>query len=110
MRNRKTYLDLDLVFAAEPPSATLGAPLEMSGLSNTGEFPRLVKVAKVRKIKFHGLRHTCATLALEAGVPPKVVQERLGHTKISMTLDTYAHAVEGMQQQAADRIGAVLHR
>jgi integrase len=82
MRNRKTYLDLGLVFAMEPPSAMLGAPLEMSGLSNHGEFPGLVKAAKVRKITFHGLRHTCATLALEAGVPPKVVQERLGHAKI----------------------------
>jgi integrase len=55
------------------------------------EFGRLIKAAGVRRIKFHGLRHTTATLMLAAGVPPHVVQRRLGHSKVEMTLGIYAH-------------------
>jgi integrase len=52
-------------------------------------------------ITFHDARHTHATLLLKAGVHPKVVQERLGHSSISVTLDTYSHVVPGMQEAAA---------
>ena len=52
-------------------------------------------------IRLHDLRHTHATLALQAGVHPKVVSERLGHATISSTLDTYAHAIPAMQESAA---------
>ena len=52
------------------------------------------------------LRHTAATLMLEQGVHPKVVQERLGHASISMTLDTYSHVTPGLQQAAADALDA----
>ncbi len=52
----------------------------------------------------HSLRHTWATLALEAGVHPKVVSERLGHSTIAITLDTYSHVVEGMDADAATRV------
>jgi integrase len=45
----------------------------------------------------HDLRHTYATLALEAGIHPKVVSERLGHSSFSITLDTYSHAIPGME-------------
>lgn len=55
----------------------------------------------------HGLRHTYATLLLKAGVHPKVVQERLGHGSISITMDTYSHAIPSMQNEAAD-LGAAL--
>ena len=51
------------------------------------------------------MRHTCATLLLLAGIPAHVVQKRLGHKRIEMTLSIYAHALPSMQQDAADRFG-----
>ncbi|HYJ44417.1 MAG TPA: tyrosine-type recombinase/integrase, partial [Xanthobacteraceae bacterium] len=53
-------------------------------------------------------RHTHATLLLLAGVHPKVVQERLGHASIQITLDTYSHVMPGMQEDAAVRVDAAL--
>jgi integrase len=73
------------------------------------EFARLIKAAGVKRIKFHGMRHTVATLMLSAGVPAHVVQRRLGHSKIEMTLGIYAHALPTMQQDAASRLAALLH-
>ena len=58
--------------------------------------------------RFHDLRHTHATLALRAGVSVKVVSERLGHTKASVTQDIYQHVIPGMQEDAAARIAAVV--
>jgi integrase len=54
------------------------------------------------------LRHTWATLALAAGLHPKVVQERLGHTSINTTMDVYSHAMPGMQSQAAEQVSAMI--
>jgi integrase len=68
------------------------------------------KAAKLPSAKFHGLRHACATLLLKAGVHPKVVQERLGHESITLTMDTYSHVLEGLQGEAAAKIGGVLGR
>ncbi|MFV0316163.1 MAG: tyrosine-type recombinase/integrase [Microthrixaceae bacterium] len=52
----------------------------------------------------HSLRHTWATLALEVGVHPKIVSERLGHSSVAVTLDTYSHVVEGMDADAATTV------
>ncbi|HEY5247354.1 MAG TPA: tyrosine-type recombinase/integrase, partial [Dermatophilaceae bacterium] len=60
------------------------------------------------RARLHDLRHTHATMLLRAGVDPKVVSERLGHSSISMTLDTYSHVMPGMQQEAAEKIDAGL--
>lgn len=62
----------------------------------------LAEAAGVPVITPRGLRHTCATLLLGAGVHPKVVQERLGHATISETMDRYSHVLEGMQRGAAE--------
>jgi integrase len=62
----------------------------------------------VPKIRIHVLRHSHATLLLAAGQPLKVVSERLGHAKTSITLDTYAHILPGMQEGAVDALGAIL--
>ena len=51
-------------------------------------------------MRFHDLRHTCATLLLTKGVYPKVVQELLGHSSIAITLDTYSHVLPTMQEKA----------
>jgi integrase-like protein len=59
-------------------------------------------------IRFHDLRHTAATLLLERGVHPKIVQERLGHSNVGMTLNRYSHLTLDMQREAADRLDAAL--
>ena len=67
-------------------------------------FVRLVRQAKLPAIRLHDLRHTHATLALSAGIHPKVVSERLGHATVAITLDTYSHAIPALQEEAATRI------
>ena len=59
-------------------------------------------------IKFHGMRHTCATLLLQAGVPVHMVQKQLGHKRIEITLGIYAHMLSSMQQDAATKLAALL--
>ena len=79
-------------------------------MNNFGQrsFADLIKEAGVKKIRFHDLRHTCATLLLEADTHPKVVQERLGHANISLTFDTYSHVSLTMQKSAAQFLGDAL--
>ena len=85
-----------------------GEPLDPMGV--TREFRQLVRRLDVPVIRLHDLRHTHASLLLEQGVAPKVVSERLGHTTIAMTMDIYAHILPAMDQDAAARLEAVLHR
>jgi len=67
-------------------------------------FEPLLEKAKLAPIRFHDLRHTAATLLLREDVHPKIVQERLGHARIGITLDTYSHVLPSMQQEAAARL------
>ena len=113
LRNRQHYTDLGLVFAKgwgdlHNRADSLGLPLQVNTIGDR-EFARLIKAAGVRRIKFHGLRHTVATLMLAAGVPAHVVQRPLGHSKVEMTLGIYAHALPSMQQDAAAKLAALLH-
>lgn len=64
--------------------------------------------ARVPQIRLHDLRHTHASLALQAGIPAKVVSERLGHASVAFTLDVYSHVVPGLQEDAAQRIAALV--
>jgi integrase len=114
LANRHHYHDYSLVFAKEwehlqRHGDTLGHPLQMNNLGQH-EYRRIIKAAGVRPIKFHGLRHTCATLLLQTGVSIKVVQARLGHKRIEMTLNIYAHALPSMQQDAAAKLASLLHK
>ncbi|MBV9015943.1 MAG: tyrosine-type recombinase/integrase [Alphaproteobacteria bacterium] len=59
-------------------------------------------------VSFHRLRHTSASLALAAGATVKEVAERLGHSRPSMTLDTYSYVIQGVADDAADRLDAVM--
>ncbi len=68
------------------------------------EFKKLLKLAGLPDMRFHDLRHSAATFLLAAGVHPKVVQERMGHSSIVMTMNIYSHVLPSMQQEAADRI------
>jgi integrase len=82
-----------------------GAPMQPRSL--THEFTRLVgRVKSIPRVRFHDLRHTHATQLLLAGVHPKVAQERLGHSTISVTLDLYSHVTATMQEDAATKIDA----
>jgi integrase len=74
----------------------------------TRALSRHVLDAGVPIIRLHDLRHTHATLALAAGVHPKVVQERLGHANIAITLDTYSHAVPALEEEAARTVAALV--
>ena len=83
-----------LVFANE-----IGGIINPSNLRNRS-FKPLLKRAGLPHIRFHDLRHTCATLLLSRNVNPKVVSEMLGHSSIAITLDTYSHVLPTMQQSA----------
>jgi integrase len=94
------WQDTDLVFCRED-----GSPIWPRSFSRA--FARHAKDAGLPAIRLHDLRHTWATLALGAGVHPKLVQERLGHAAISITLDVYSHAIPAMHEDAADRVAAL---
>ena len=68
------------------------------------QFKALLKKAGLPDIRFHDLRHSSATMLLSIGVHPKVVQELLGHSQISMTMDIYSHVLPTMQREAMDRL------
>ncbi len=72
------------------------------------ELKKLLEQAGLPDIRFHDLRHSAATLLLSEGVHPKVVQEMLGHSTISMTMDVYSHVLPSMQQDAVSRLNTVL--
>ena len=74
----------------------------------THAFTDLVARANVKRVRFHDLRHSHATQLLKEGVHVKVVSERLGHSKVGITLDTYSHVLPGMQEDAARRVDRAL--
>jgi integrase len=92
-------------FAKEPWvfCNSTGGPLRRTHF-HVNHFKPLLDAADLPAIRFHDLRHTSATLLLAAGVHPKVVQERLGHSQIGITLDTYSHVVPTMQLEAATKL------
>ena len=75
----------------------------------TARFTQLSRRAGLRHIRFHDLRHTFATIALEAGINPKVVSEQLGHANVSITLDTYSHVIPALQADAVDRVAEAIY-
>lgn len=91
------WVEHDLVF-----------PNRDGGFMNTAglwrSFHTLLKKAGLSHIRFHDLRHSAATLLLKMGVHPKIVQERLGHAQISMTMDIYSHVLPTMQKDASDKL------
>ena len=84
-----------------------GGPIRKSNLRRKS-FDPLREKAGLPKVRFHDLRHTAATLLLVQDVHPKVVQERLGHSRIAITLDTYSHVLPTMQRDAADKLDALV--
>ena len=97
------YKDNDLVVCT-----ALGTPVTPRNLMRT--YYRILKQNALCSITFHDLRHTHASLMLRQNIHPKVVSERLGHSKIQITLDTYSHLMPNMQQDAANEIGNLLFK
>lgn len=91
------WIDEDLVFCDE-----LGGPLHPDRF--TRAFGAAVRRSGMRSIRLHDLRHTWATLALEAGIHPKVVSERLGHATTGITLDIYSHVQPELDAKAATTV------
>ena len=69
---------------------------------------KLARRSGLNGIRLHDARHTHASLMLKQGIHPKIVQERLGHSSIQITLDTYSHVVLGIQQAAANRFDEII--
>ncbi|MBT9171959.1 MAG: Transposase [Syntrophomonadaceae bacterium] len=95
------YQDSGLVFCRED-----GNPLDPGRF--TKSFQRRLEAAGLPKVRLHDLRHTHATLLLARGIPAKLVQERLGHSSITMTLDLYSHVTPEMQKLAAESLNGLL--
>jgi integrase len=87
---------------------TCGGQLRRSNVIRNS-FKPILKRAQLRNIRFHDLRHTSATLLLAQGIHPKIVQERLGHSQISLTLDTYSHVLPTMQVEAAAKLDRLIN-
>jgi integrase len=95
------YHDHDLVFCR--PDGAAQDPDTISG-----QFERLVRRWRLKRIRFHDLRHTHATLLLEAHVDVTVVSRRLGHANVQITADRYAHVTAKLQYDAAERFSALV--
>lgn len=95
------YHDFDLVACTQH-----GTPLNPANIRRT--FKRMIKMADVPEIRFHDLRHTHATLLLSNGVHVKVISERLGHSNIKVTLDTYLHVLPSMQEEVARQLDEII--
>lgn len=95
------YQDNDLVMCTHS-----GTPINPANVRRS--LNALIKKAAVLKIRFHDLRHTHATLLLAKGVNVKVISERLGHSNIKITLDTYSHVLPTMQEDAVNKIEEIL--
>jgi len=109
--------------AQEATRSLIGVPLLTTGLvfshpdgrpyrpdSVSRAFVTLAKAVGLNGVRFHDLRHTHATLMLRQGVHPKIVSERLGHSSVAITLDTYSHVVPGLQEKAARQFEEGLQR
>ena len=100
LRAGSAWQDNGLVFCRED-----GTPVKPEWLTRT--FNARAKSAGLPRIRFHDLRHIWATHARGAGVHPKIVSERLGHSTISVTLDLYSRVSPGMDKEAAELVAAL---
>jgi integrase len=82
-----------------------GRPYDPDNVSKN--FRKLLTKYSMTKIRFHDLRHTHATILLLHDVPAKIVSERLGHSSIGITLDTYSHVLPSMQKSAAEKLNGL---
>lgn len=81
-------------------TASSGRPLDSRNVGRM--FRRVLRKARLPRMRFHDLRHSCASLLLAQGIAPRVVMETLGHSRISVTMDTYTHVMPTLLRDAAD--------
>ncbi|MEP7274044.1 MAG: site-specific integrase, partial [Acidobacteriota bacterium] len=105
MKLGAAFQNLDLVFTTAD-----GGPLSIQNFTLRHFKPTLTRAKLSETFKLYSLRHTCATLLLSAGENPKVVSERLGHSSVRITLDTYCHVLPHMQQGASDKLEKMLFK
>ena len=83
-----------------------GSPIHPQRIS--AWFLQHTRAAGLPRIRLHDVRHSYATAALAAGVPPKVISQRLGHATIAITMDTYSHVIPGLDEQAAEKVARLI--
>jgi integrase len=83
-----------------------GTPLQPNSLTHA--FAAFVEARGLKRVRLHDLRHSHATHMLAAGIHPKIASERLGHSKVGITLDLYSHVIPGMQNEAAKQVSALI--
>lgn len=91
------WQDSGLVF-----TTGIGTPLEPRALNE--DFDRILAKAALRRVRLHDLRHACASFLLAQGVHPRVVTELLGHSQISLTMNTYSHVMPDTMREAVERM------
>ena len=95
------YQDSGLVFTMPD-----GSPIHPQRIS--AWFVQHTRAAGLPRIRLHDVRHSYATAALAAGIPPKVISERLGHATIAITMDTYSHVLPGLDEHAAGTVARLI--
>lgn len=103
MKLGEAYENLDLVFPTD-----IGTPQSYKNLDKRHYKP-ILEAANLEGFRLYDLRHSTATLLLSEGVNPKIVAERLGHSTIVLTLDTYSHVLPGMQEAATEKLERILY-
>lgn len=112
-RHRKAQLEERLAAGGDWEDSRLtfttpfGAALDSRNVSRV--FHELLTAAALPSVRFHDLRHTAATLLLAQGVDPRTIMETLGHSQISLTLNTYSHVLPALQISAAEKMDALLN-
>jgi integrase len=97
------YDRYDLVFAASN-----GLPRSLNNL-NRREFQAIMGELKLEGYSVYSLRHSCVTLSLAAGVNPKAIAEKVGHSGIDVLLSTYAHVLNSMRKETTEKLAATLY-
>lgn len=82
-----------------------GRPISQRNI--TRNFHQTLEKAELPQMRFHDLRHTAATLLLKENIHPKIVQNLLGHSSISLTMDTYSHIIQGINNEAAEKMNTL---
>ena len=101
MRWGSTFQNLGFVIRQED-----GSPMRPDSMSR--KWRRFLDINDLPSIRFHDLRHSNATALIQAGVNPRVVQQRLGHSDVNITLNTYTHVLPDMDMDAAEKLDNIM--
>jgi integrase len=88
------------------PSLTVLLEVPINDASTTHEYQEILGGTSLPPIRVHDLRHTCATVLLAMKLPPRVIMETLGHSQITLTMNTYAHVTRELQGEVVEKMNA----